>query len=103
MTKTRGIVCPGFKNGGKPKDDPNSYRKITISSCVGKVVEKIHLFRNENRILSVVIAAHSTLFSKLNQYTNFRKIANCLLQIQLYSSPSIGQGAIEHQMLYGHP
>ena len=48
-----GIVCPVFKNGGKPKDDHNSYRKITITSCVGKVVEKIHLSRNENRILSV--------------------------------------------------
>ena len=48
-----GIVCPVFKNGGQPKDDPNSYRKITITSCVGKVVEKIHLSRNENRILSV--------------------------------------------------
>ena len=48
-----GIVCPVFKNGGKPKDDPNSYRKITITSCVGKVVEKIHLSRNENRIQSV--------------------------------------------------
>lgn len=48
-----GIVCPVFKNGGKPKDDPNSYRKITITSCVGKVVEKIHLSGNENRILSV--------------------------------------------------
>jgi hypothetical protein len=48
-----GIVCPVFKNGGKPKDDPNSYRNITITNCVGKVVEKIHLSRNENRILSV--------------------------------------------------
>jgi hypothetical protein len=26
-----GIVCPVFKNGGKPKDDPNSYKKITIN------------------------------------------------------------------------
>ncbi|VDI24656.1 Hypothetical predicted protein [Mytilus galloprovincialis] len=42
-----GIVCPVFKSGGKPKDDPNSYRKITITSSVGKVVEKIHLSRNE--------------------------------------------------------
>ena len=48
-----GIVCPVFKNRGKPKDDPSSHRKITITSCVGKVVEKIHLSRNENRILSV--------------------------------------------------
>ena len=39
-----GIVCPVFKNGGKPKDDPNSYRKITITSCVEKVVEKIHIY-----------------------------------------------------------
>ncbi|CAC5364281.1 unnamed protein product [Mytilus coruscus] len=46
-----GIVCPVFKNGGKPKDDPNSYRKITITSSVGKVVEKIHLSRNEDKIL----------------------------------------------------
>ncbi|CAC5365303.1 unnamed protein product [Mytilus coruscus] len=46
-----GIVCPVFKNGGKPKDDSNSYRKITITSSVGKVVEKIHLSRNEDKIL----------------------------------------------------
>ncbi|CAG2256236.1 unnamed protein product [Mytilus edulis] len=46
-----GIVCPVFKSGGKPKDDPNSYRKITITSSVGKVVEKIHLSRNEDKIL----------------------------------------------------
>ncbi|CAC5378655.1 unnamed protein product [Mytilus coruscus] len=46
-----GIVCPVFKNGGKPKDDPNSYRKITITSSAGKVVEKIHLSRNEDKIL----------------------------------------------------
>ncbi|CAC5410976.1 unnamed protein product [Mytilus coruscus] len=46
-----GIVCPVFKNGGKPKDDPNSYRKIKITSSVGKVVEKIHLSRNEDKIL----------------------------------------------------
>ena len=53
MLLKSGIVCPVFKYGGKPKDDPNSYRNITITSCVGKVVEKIHLSRNENRILSV--------------------------------------------------
>ena len=35
-----GIACPVFKNG-KPKQDPHFYRRITITSPVGKVVEKI--------------------------------------------------------------
>ncbi|CAC5375526.1 unnamed protein product [Mytilus coruscus] len=52
-----GIVCPVLKNGGKPKDDPNSYRRITITSSVGKVVEKIHLSRNEDKILAGMIPA----------------------------------------------
>jgi len=44
------LICV-FKNEGKPKDDPNSYRKITITSSVGKVIEKIHLiFYLEMRI-----------------------------------------------------
>jgi hypothetical protein len=30
--------------------DPNSYRKITITNLIGKVIEKIHLTRNSNAI-----------------------------------------------------
>ncbi|VDI77462.1 Hypothetical predicted protein [Mytilus galloprovincialis] len=44
-----GIACPVLKNG-KPKIDPNSYRKITITSTVGKVVEKAHLSQNKNSV-----------------------------------------------------
>jgi hypothetical protein len=35
---------------GKPAHDPNSYKKITITNLVGKVIEKIHLTRNSNAI-----------------------------------------------------
>ncbi|VDI51592.1 Hypothetical predicted protein [Mytilus galloprovincialis] len=42
--------CPLFKNGGKPKEDPNSHRRITITSAIGKTIEKLHLSRNKSSI-----------------------------------------------------
>jgi hypothetical protein len=44
-TLKTGIGCPIFKNGGKPKEDPNSYRRITVTSTIGKILEKLHLFQ----------------------------------------------------------
>ena len=48
-TLKSGIACPILKKG-KPAHDPNSYRKITITNLIGKVIEKIHLTRNSNAI-----------------------------------------------------
>ena len=48
-TLKSGIACPILKKG-KPAHDPNSYRKITITNLIGKVIEKIHLARNSNAI-----------------------------------------------------
>ncbi|CAC5414421.1 unnamed protein product [Mytilus coruscus] len=45
-----GIACPIFKNGGKPIDNPNSYRKITVTSPIGKLIEKLDLSRNNKNI-----------------------------------------------------
>ncbi|MEW8546332.1 MAG: reverse transcriptase family protein [Candidatus Thiodiazotropha sp.] len=39
----QGVITPVYKKQGKPVNDPNSYRRITITSIVGKLVEKIHL------------------------------------------------------------
>ena len=39
-TLKTGIGCPIFKNGGKPKEDPNSYRRITVTSAIGKYLRK---------------------------------------------------------------
>ena len=47
-----GIGCPIFKNGGKPREDPNSYRRITIISAIGKILEKLHLAKNKLTINS---------------------------------------------------
>ena len=38
-----GVVTPCYKRKGKPIFDPNSYRKITVTSAVGKVTAKLHL------------------------------------------------------------
>ena len=46
-----GFACPILKKG-KPATDPNSYRKITVTNFIGKIVEKIHLNRNEPNIVS---------------------------------------------------
>ena len=36
-----------IKNGEKPKDDPNSYRRITVTSTIRKVIETLHLHMNQ--------------------------------------------------------
>ncbi|VDI37463.1 Hypothetical predicted protein [Mytilus galloprovincialis] len=38
---------------GKPKEDPGSYRKITITNPVGKLTEKLHLVRNKDNISNI--------------------------------------------------
>ncbi|CAG2194397.1 unnamed protein product [Mytilus edulis] len=38
---------------GKPKEDPGSYRKITINNPVGKLSEKLHLVRNMDNISNI--------------------------------------------------
>lgn len=49
-TLKSGMGCPIYKNGGKPIDDPNSYRRITVTSAIGKVLEKLHLSQNKSSI-----------------------------------------------------
>ena len=38
-----GLITPVYKKQGKPTSDPNSYRRITKTSILGKIVEKVHL------------------------------------------------------------
>ncbi|KAK3086058.1 hypothetical protein FSP39_012864 [Pinctada imbricata] len=38
-----GIITPIYKKQKKPIEDPNSYRRITVSDTIGKVFEKLHL------------------------------------------------------------
>lgn len=49
LSTKMGIVSPVLKKGKNHKD-PNNYRRITISSVVGKVIEK-HLLHSSNTIL----------------------------------------------------
>ena len=38
-TFKEGVIMPVYKKQGKPLQDPNSYRFITITSILGKIVE----------------------------------------------------------------
>ncbi|KAK3093570.1 hypothetical protein FSP39_017535 [Pinctada imbricata] len=38
-----GIITPVYKKQNKPQENPNSCRRITICSIIGKVFEKLHL------------------------------------------------------------
>ena len=36
----QGVITPVYKKQGKPINDPNSYRRITITSIVGKYLTR---------------------------------------------------------------
>ena len=42
-TLKSGIACPILKKG-KPAHDPNSYKKITVTSLIGKVRVRVRIF-----------------------------------------------------------
>jgi hypothetical protein len=45
-----GLITPIHKKAGKPQDDPDMYRKITVNSILGKVFEKLYLTRVKPKI-----------------------------------------------------
>ena len=52
-----GIITPIYKKQNKPIKDPNSYRRITVASNIGKIFEKLHL----NAIIDQVEELQSNL------------------------------------------
>ena len=44
----KGVIVILFKGGKKDKKDPNSYRAITLTSCVLKLFEKVILLQLQN-------------------------------------------------------
>ena len=46
-----GLITPVYKGNDKPLDKPNSYRRITVASNLGRVVEKVHLELSKDDIL----------------------------------------------------
>ena len=63
----QGIITPVLKNG-KPAKQPNSYRRITITSIVGKIIEK-HLLQNIRSKLDPVQCCSQFGFTKGNSPT----------------------------------
>ena len=64
-----GIITPVFKKHGKPIYDPNSYRRITVCSIIGKVFEKLV----QTKIIDILDSQQSRLqrgFTKNTPATN---------------------------------
>ena len=45
------LITPVHKGHDKPMDKPNSYRRITVASNLGRIVEKVHLELSKDDIL----------------------------------------------------
>ena len=59
-----GLITPAHKGNDKPLDTPNSYRRITVASNLGRVVEKIHLELSKDDILPRQNPLHRGFTSK---------------------------------------
>lgn len=46
-----GLITPIYKGNNKPLDNPSSYRRITVASNLGRVIEKVHLELSKDDIL----------------------------------------------------
>ena len=49
-----GLVVLIYKEGGKPRDDPDSYRPITLLNCDVKLVAKVMVLRMGNALDTVI-------------------------------------------------
>ena len=49
-----GLVVLIYKEGGKPRDDPDSYRPITLLNCDVKLVAKVMVLRMGNELDTVI-------------------------------------------------
>jgi hypothetical protein len=61
-----------YKKGGKPADNPNSYRKITVTNPIGKLIEKLHLCRNTQNICKTQSALQNGFTGGQSPFVLFR-------------------------------
>ena len=98
-----GLITPIYKKQGKLTYNPNSYRRITITSILGKITEKVHL----NLVNNMLDEAQSKLqrgFTKIL----LQLVVRYYLQKQLRSQSTMENHYIQpslmpvkHSMSYG--
>ena len=80
----KGLVFPIFKPN-KPKDQPSSFRPITLLSCLGKIYERII-----NSRLQFIIEEKKLLSPTQSGFRNKRGTMDTLLQIEQDISDALG-------------
>lgn len=83
------IIIPLYKGSGKPRTDPNSYRPISLISCMSKIFERLILDRINDYIRSQAIKF------PCNEQQGFQKGLSCMtasfnLQESIYYNLEMG-------------
>ena len=82
-----GYITPIYKEHGKPIHDPNSYRRITITSLTGKVLEKYIL---------------QTAFAKIESGQNPRKVLEKYILQTAFAKMESGQNLLQKGLQRSH-
>lgn len=69
MPFRHGIIIPLYKGNNKDKTNPNSYRAVTLTSSLGKLLEKIILNRIHKLLLEINnVIPHSLRFGFVKEH-----------------------------------
>ena len=69
MPFRHGIIIPLYKGNNKDKTNPNSYRAVTLTSSLGKLLEKIILNRIQKLLLEINnVIPHSLQFGFVKEH-----------------------------------
>jgi len=64
-----GIIIPLYKGNNKHKTNPNSYRDVTLTSSLGKLLKKIILNRIQKLLLEINnVIPHSLQFGFVKEH-----------------------------------
>ncbi|VDI79116.1 Hypothetical predicted protein [Mytilus galloprovincialis] len=80
-----GIIIPLYKGSNKDKTNPNSYRAVTLTSVLGKLLEKIFLCRIQNVLENINnVVPHGLQFGFVKEHGSIPAIYTLKESIRYY-------------------
>ncbi|CAG2216620.1 unnamed protein product [Mytilus edulis] len=80
-----GIIIPLYKGSNKDKTNPNSYRAVTLTSVLGKLLEKIFLSRIQNLLENINnVVPHGLQFGFVKEHGSIPAIYTLKESIRYY-------------------
>ncbi|CAG2234155.1 unnamed protein product [Mytilus edulis] len=79
-----GIIIPLYKGSNKDKTKPNSYRAVTLTSVLGKLLEKIFLTRIQKLLENINNVPHGLQFGFVKEHGSIPAIYTLKESIRYY-------------------